>query len=63
MTSAAAIALILAILSAAPEAIADVEKLIASFKAGTTPPVPLTPEVHASLDALHARIMAMAAKS
>jgi hypothetical protein len=60
VTTAAAIALILSILSAAPEAISDVEKLIASLKSGEQPAIPVTPEVHAALDALHTRILAAA---
>jgi hypothetical protein len=58
VTATAAIALITALLAAVPEVAGDVEKLIASFKAGNVPYVPLSPEVHAALDDLHARIVA-----
>jgi hypothetical protein len=58
MTTAAALALITAILAAAPEVIGDVEKLIGDFKTGAQPFVPLSPEVHAALDDLHTRIVA-----
>ncbi len=58
MTATAAIALITALVAAVPEVVGDVEKLIASFRSGGVPYVPLSPEVHAALDDLHARILA-----
>jgi hypothetical protein len=60
LTTAAALALILGILSAVPEVISDTEKLIGALKSGDQPFTPISPEIHAALDELHAKIMAAA---
>lgn len=62
MSTAAALALVTALLSAMPELIRDVELLVADLKKGAdVRPAPLAPEMHAAMDELLAKLKAGAA--